>query len=649
METMTIFTRFRDAVIRGLKADEVLNDSRGWAINLAVFRIVFLYFAVLPRASRFLRWTVSILPGYSRDMWVPVSFYRLLPIGLLANVKIAHWLAVANLVLIVLGIVGFWTRRSIGLATLISLYGFGLMENFGKVDHFHHLVWFMALLAAGPSGHFLSLDSFRKAVRAADRGPVELTVPPSAALWTLRYTWLMMGALYLGTGIAKLQSSLTDHWAGAANLRNIIWEDWLQQYWFDPHPATFVRADLLPAWILAILGASVVLLEMGFIFAVPFRKIRPLLGLWHVAFHVGNYLVLKIWFTLIPASVCLFDWTAMGRILCNRGRTPLLVFYDSKCGFCRRTVAILRVLDVFDVLKPMAGVQEASSRSSYSEITDQMLARDVYAAGGDRIAAGYDAYAWIARRVFLLWPIAAIMHLPFATALGRRVYRRVADSRHCTLAPLESKVSAASSRSQLALIHRLGLALLAFQLSVSGFMLLYNLRDVYLPASVPRLRTARWLVNGIGKREPRWPFDLYPSYTPATASEVKILEARWVTSDGQEVQISPSAYFKASGNPTQTFNVLTGLYWNGNSVEVHQRSLDLARLLWSDEVPEIRNTVAAVDIYRAEYRLEAPSDRFPAAFVKRTILYTFPATLLSETPASALPGGVGLSGDPNAP
>jgi predicted DCC family thiol-disulfide oxidoreductase YuxK len=639
---MTIYNRVRDAITRGLKADEVLNDSRGWAINLAIFRIIFLYFAVLPRALRFLSWAVNILPGYSRDMWVPVSFYRLLPIGLLGNVQIVRWIAVANLVLIVLGIVGFWTRSSIGLGALVSLYGFGLMENFGKVDHFHHLIWFMALLAAGPSGNFLSIDSIRQAVQSADRGAVELSVPPSAALWTLRYTWLMMGALYLGTGIAKLQSSLTEHWAGATNLGNIIWRDWLELYWFDPHPATLIRADLLPARILAILGASVIALEIGFIFAVLFRRIRPALGLWVAAFHVGNEIVLKIWFTLMPATVCVFDWSAMGRVLSHRGREPLVVFYDEGCGLCRRTVAILRSLDLFDALKPVAGISTDPVRGSYSQITDPMLARDLYAAAGGRIAAGYDAYAWIAKRVFLLWPIAAMLHFRFVAALGRRIYRQVADSRHCTLAPLESKEPSVSRRPALPLIHRLGLALLACQLGISGFMLLYNLRDVYLPASVPRLRRARWLVNGIGRRQPQWPFDLYPTYTPATAPDVHIWEARWVTSDGKEIEVSPSAYFTAFGNPGLTWNVLADRDWNPDSVEIYGRSLNLTRLLWKDELPDIRKTVTAVNVYRSEYRLEAPSDRFPAAVVKRSMLYTFPVTLLSDTPASALPAGVDL-------
>jgi len=538
---------------------------------------------------------------------------------------------VADIVLIVFGIVGFCTRSSIGLATLISLYGFGLMQNLGKVDHdSHHLIWFMALLAAGPSGHFLSIDAVGRAIQNADDGDIEMSFPSPAALLTLRYTWLLMGALYLATGIAKLQSTLTEHWVGSANLRNILWTKWLQLYWYDPHFVKPIRVDFLPGWILALLGASVVAFEIGFILLVFFRRLRPALGVWGLAFHVGNGLVLKIWFnTLMPGYVSLFDWTAMGRVLSRSGRDPLLVFYDGGCGLCRRMVAILRSFDLFDVLKPVAGIPNDPLRGSYPQITDEMLARDVYAAAGGRIAVGYDAYAWIAKRLFLLWPIAAIMHLPFVAALGRKVYRRVADSRHCTLAPRESKEQAANRRPALVLIHRLGLALFACQLSISGFMLLYNLRDVHLPANAPRLKTARWLVNGIKKRQPEWPFDLYPTFTPATPSDIQMWEARWVTSSGREMRISPTAYNRAFGSPSLTWNITTGMLVDEDTAQGQTRSLDLVRLLWRNEIPDVRRSVTAVDIYRTEYTLHS-SDSAPAALLEGDLLHKFRLKLFSE-------------------
>ena len=103
-------TRVRLKVIRELKADEVLNDARGWTVNLAIFRILFLSFGVLPWALLFLDWTEKILPGISHEIWVPISFYRLLPVGFLGNVRVARGLAVTDIVLIVFGIFGFWKQ-----------------------------------------------------------------------------------------------------------------------------------------------------------------------------------------------------------------------------------------------------------------------------------------------------------------------------------------------------------------------------------------------------------------------------------------------------------------------------------------------------------------------------------------------------------
>lgn len=623
-QIMAISNRIRAAIISALNADEILTSPRGWTANLAIFRIVFLSFVALRRALEFLSWTEKILPGFPRGMWVPVSFYQLLPIGLLGNAAVARVLAVADIVLIVFGIVGFCTRSSIGLATLISLYGFGLMENLGKVDHFQHVIWFMALLAAGPSGHFFSIDALRRAIKDAFQGNVELSFPSTAALWTLRYTWLMMGALYLGTGIAKLQSSLTNHWTGSVSLRNIIWTKWLELYWYDPHVGRLIRVDSLPAWVLAILAASVVAFEVGFIFAVFFRRVRPALGLWGLAFHVGNGFVLKIWFTtLMPVYVSLFDWTAMGRALSRRGRDPLLVFYNEGCGFCRRTVAILRSFDLFDAMKPVAGVSNDPVRGSYPQITDEMLASDLYAAAGGQIAAGYDAYVWIAKRLFLLWPIAAIMRFPPVAALGRKAYRRIADSRHCHLVAPEATQQAAI-RPQFTLIHRLGPLLFACQLGITSFMLPYRLGYLYFPPNVSRFRTAFWLVNGIGKRQPVWPFDLYPTFTPATSSPVQVWEARWVTSSGREIRVSPNAYYGVFGNSGLTWKITSDeMLRVGDSEQDQARSLNLIRSLWQRELPDIQRNVTAVNIYRVEYKLQPPSDQFPAALVAQSILYTF--------------------------
>jgi predicted DCC family thiol-disulfide oxidoreductase YuxK len=610
-------------------SDEVLNDARGWTTNLAIFRIIFLGFAVLPSALWLLDWTEKILPGLPRGLWVPISFYRLLPYGLLSNVALARALALANILLVVLGLIGFCTRSTIGLATLLSLYLFGLAENQGMVSHYHHLVWFMALLAAGPSGQLFSIDALRRTIRSADCGIVELSFPPLDALWTLRYVWVLIGLLYFGPGLAKAESAITAGWAGGTNLQNILWRKWLELSLYDPNFVLPIRVDLLPAWLLSMAGAGVIALEVGFVFAVLFRRYRPAVAFGGLAFHVGNGLFLDIWFlTLMPAYVCLFDWTAIGRSLWRRGRSPLLVLYAGGSRLCRRTVAILRSIDMFDTLELVQGLSDDPRRKLYPQIKDDMLARDLYVAGGGRTEAGYDAYARIATRIGFLWPAALLMRFPLVEALGRNVYRRIADFRR--FSPVVADLQQEPRRAlALDLVHWVGRVLVACQLGISSAMLIYSLRDVYLPPTARWLAPARWLVNGIGWRAPTWPFDLYPTFTPLTPPEFEIWEARWVTGHGRELRISARAYDGLYANSNLTWNVLTGAAHDPNPQRSRTRSLDLVRALWRIESPDVRESATAVRIYRARYRLK-PSEHGPGTLLQETLIYTFPVKVVLE-------------------
>ena len=612
-----------------LRLDQFLNDFRGWTANLAIFRIIYLGFAVLPTDLRLLDWTERILPELRQGLWVPISFYRLLPFGLLSNVALAHALALANILLVVLGLIGFCTRSAIGLATLLSLYLFGLTENQGMVTHYHHIVWFMALLAVGPSGRFFSVDALRRAIRSADRGIVELSFPSRDALWTLRYVWVLMGLLYLGPGLAKAENAFTAGWAGVTNLQSILWRKWLEMSLYDPNFVMPMRVDRLPGWLLALAGAGVIAFEIGFVFAVLFRRLRPVLAVWGLAFHVGNGLFLSIFSpTLVPAYVCLLDWTAIGRRFWRRGRGPLLVFYDSGSRLCRRTVAILRSIDMFDTLKPVEGLSDVPRRELAPKISDEMLARDLYVADGGRAEAGYDAYARIAKRIGVLWPVALLMWLPPVAVLGHKVYRRVANLRPYPPAEpnlLQEPVHTPAS----ALVHPIGLLLVGSQLFISLMMLLYSMREVHLQPASRALAPVRWLVNGIGWRAPTWPFDLYPTFTPVTPPEFDIWEARWVRTDGRELTVSPRAYGDLYANSNLTWNVLTAAAHDPNPEHSRTRSLDLVRALWRTERPDVRESVTAVKVYRTRYRLE-PSHDVPGTFLRESLLYMFPVGIVSE-------------------
>jgi predicted DCC family thiol-disulfide oxidoreductase YuxK len=614
----------RETVAGALRQDKLLTSDRGWAANLAIFRVIFLGLVALPWALRCLHWTLDILPGLPRESWVTISFYQLLPLDILSNAWLDRALALADVILIALGLVGLRTRVSIGLATILSFYLFGLMENQGKIDHFHHVVWFMAMLAAGPSGLLLSVDALRQAIKRADSGRIEQPVAPIDALLTLRYIWILMGLIYLGPGIAKFYCSLTEGWAGTTNLQNLFLRKWVELSWYDPSFTPPIRVDRLPRWIIDGLGWAAIVFEAGFLFAVAFRCLRPILALVGTMFHVFNGIFLGIWFTtLIPTYACLIDWSAFGR----RHR-PLIVVYDGGCRLCRRTIAVLKSIDLFDVLDPVAGLSDDPRRPQFTEITDEMLVRDLYVIRGTEAAGGYDAYAQIARRVILLWPIALIMRLPPVATAGRRIYRRVADSRHCVL-KLPDPPPKVNRVRRSTFVHTIGMALVAGQFVISSALLLYPFRQSHRLTSVRLLAPAIQLVDEIGQHRLSWPFDLYPTFAGLTDGKIEVFEARWILADGGEQQVTPTAYWRAFGNSGLTWVITSHLPYDPDAEHRRNLSLDLVRVLWRAERPDVRKSVLGARIYRVRYQLQPAQDSM-AKLLDEVHVFTFPMEQLAN-------------------
>src|SRR5262249_2541061 len=118
-------------------------------INLAVFRItvglVILYAHSIHTASR---------AAASLHAAVRTPPYGLQSI--LAAVPITPVLADLSytilLIATVTGIVGLASRASFASVSLAGLYLWGIGQSAGHVFHYHHLLWFSALLAAGASG-----------------------------------------------------------------------------------------------------------------------------------------------------------------------------------------------------------------------------------------------------------------------------------------------------------------------------------------------------------------------------------------------------------------------------------------------------------------------------------------------------------------
>lgn len=109
--------------------------------------------------------------------------------------------------------------------------------------------------------------------------------------------------------------------------------------------------------------------------------------------------------------------------------TPVDVAYDGLCRFCRRSVRVLRALDV----RGRLDFHDANDRAKTLRHLPALAAVDLddamWAVIGNRTYRGFYAFRRIAWALPPLWPLAPLLYLPGMSSVGERVYALVARNR----------------------------------------------------------------------------------------------------------------------------------------------------------------------------------------------------------------------------
>jgi predicted DCC family thiol-disulfide oxidoreductase YuxK len=107
-----------------------------------------------------------------------------------------------------------------------------------------------------------------------------------------------------------------------------------------------------------------------------------------------------------------------------------IVVFDDGCGFCQRSVRVLRALDRGGVYR----YEGSSNAALLAElgITEQEADQELKFAAGGRVFGGYDGIVEALRGLPALGWVAALMRLAPVRWVGRKVYRRVAARRKCS-------------------------------------------------------------------------------------------------------------------------------------------------------------------------------------------------------------------------
>lgn len=188
--------------------------------------------------------------------------------------------------------IGLWTRPSAWVATALGVLALGLPQFYGKIDHYHHFVWFGALLAAAPSGDAWSVDAWRRREKAsAGRA--------SVYAFPLRVMMLLMGSFYFFAGFWKAVIGGPE-WAGET-MRTILHAQWMR---IDMVP--MFRVDEWGA-LATFGGAAVIVFELLFVVLVLDRTTRAWAAVAGVIFHLAVYMTtgINFWTLLVCYGVFL--------------------------------------------------------------------------------------------------------------------------------------------------------------------------------------------------------------------------------------------------------------------------------------------------------------------------------------------------------
>jgi predicted DCC family thiol-disulfide oxidoreductase YuxK len=134
-------------------------------------------------------------------------------------------------------------------------------------------------------------------------------------------------------------------------------------------------------------------------------------------------------------------WTAVAasirRYAPPSGASRTVVF-DGSCGICKRTIAVLRRLDVLGRLQIAdARADWLRLAAAYPFLNAEACLTDMHVIVTRKhlafsVVTGFDAYRSMAWVIPIAWPLLPLLYVPGVPAVGRRVYRFVASHRAST-------------------------------------------------------------------------------------------------------------------------------------------------------------------------------------------------------------------------
>lgn len=552
-------------------------------INLAIFRIVFFIALACSFSVSNTAWFGTVPPELQ---FPPQGLYWIvkhLPI----SEGLVWYASVLMLICCIAAALGLFTRVSATLCVILGLYVLGIPQFYGKINHYHHLLWFAAILAASPCADVLSLDAILSSRKRADKGVTDPPAPAQVYALPLRFIWLLMGAIYFSAGFWKVWTG-GYKWAFSDNPKIMMYNKWLELGGWRP----FFRIDHYP-FIYQFSAAATIVFELSFIVIIFFPAIRFLAPVMGLAFHNMTNLFMRISFWQLQVCYVVFvDWDRAFRWIGKRlFKEEMYLLYDGNCKLCRRTIASLRTLDLLCRITYVNSLEVAAiQRYNLEWLNSDDLARDMYAVVGSEHQAGFAAYRWIAKRNPILWPLYPLLYIWPIPSFGKRTYRRVADSRTCSIVRDVPSVSELNLRPRRQLLV----------ITVVGSILLYTS-----------------ILSAVGKVQ-SWPLAGYPTFEDIDRPEISVLVIAVQDRTGNIKEIDPVKEQSLSQLTPERLLALLGRILSVKNDEERSRLLKAFWQVWTRQNSELSQAVV-VRFYQET--LSSLPDRQSENPIERKLVY----------------------------
>lgn len=218
-------------------------------------------------------------------------------ISLLINEYVVISLSVLFYIFCLGGLLGIYTNFMLRGAAIVGFFIMGIPQFFGKIDHYHSLWHVLLVLSFSNSGNSLSIDSWRKKLPQINLNKSTLFG------FSSKIIMILIGLSYFFPGFWKFTFSGLE-WAFSNNLQLKLHSKWLDLDGWTP----FFRIDRFPI-LYQSAAFSTMIIELGFIFALFFKRTRLVFIIGALSFHISVAYFMRIsFFSLMVLYVVFVNW-----------------------------------------------------------------------------------------------------------------------------------------------------------------------------------------------------------------------------------------------------------------------------------------------------------------------------------------------------